>query len=109
MTALVVSNSANFGGLANQAIAELIDALAKLTRVNNAITLAGGYTSGGSFEITALTSVTNNFGVVASGTPGANGQTWAYAVSLLQPALATFLNTTYVGQINQLDQGNTVP
>ena len=111
MSAVTVSNQANFGALASEAIAQLLAAKANLDRVNAAVANAGGYNAGtpaGSvFEISSLSTISNNFGVLVGVSAGSNGAAWAYAVSVLAGALDTFM-TTNSGQISLLDNGVTL-
>ncbi len=109
MTQVLVVQSANFGALASEAMAELLDAQAKLTRVVDAITAAGGYQAGSpagsAFEIASTSQVSNNFGVVENtASPGTNGSAWAYAINNIGTALNTFISTQ-IGAIQTVDQG----
>ena len=103
MTSTIISNSAPFGALTNQAVADLHALNDMVTRLAAAVaTAASGYSGTAGTEYEGNT----NFGVIASATPGANGAAYAYAVAVLAGDWATFW-TAALPSIQQLDNGST--
>jgi hypothetical protein len=106
MTATIISNTPPFGALTNQTVAGLHTANEAITRLADAVaTAASGYegVAGTEYE-----GDSTNFGVVASDTPGENGQAYAYAIGQLDTAWKAFW-TAALPAIQQLDNGVTLP
>jgi hypothetical protein len=101
MTAIVVSSATPFGAMSNEAISNLISAIDDLHRVRLA---AAAAKTGVSPTGTAL-ETGSNFGVVPSGTPGEQGDAYAYALEVLDDAAQAFLAASQ-SQITALDNGS---
>jgi len=102
MTAVVVDGSTSFGGMVNTAIAQLKAVADNLHRANLAQESA---LSGAPAPAAAvLEGKGNNFGVVASATPGEQGAAWSNAVTALDTALQNFMSTNQ-STITVLDNG----
>lgn len=105
MTALVIPSNTSFGKMIGQLIANINAVNEEITRLQAAIaTAASGYTG---TDGTEFEGAGNNFGVVASATPGANGAAFRSAAGTINSAWATFMSTAQ-GAISELDQGITV-
>lgn len=101
MAECIVPNTAPFGALSNQAVAELISAADKFSRLKAAVAnAASGYGGTAGTEYESGT----NFGVVPSGTPGEKGADFAYALNVLADNMAAFMAAN-AGQIALLDNG----
>jgi len=102
MTAIVVDGSTPFGGMVNTAVDQLLTVIDDIHRANQAQAQAqSGATTP---TAAALEGRGNNFGVVASATPGEQGAAWAYALGNLDTALQSFLSANQ-GSITALDNG----
>jgi hypothetical protein len=103
MSAIIVNGDTPFGSMSNNGIADLIDAIANLHRVNLA---AAAAQSGAPAPPGAALETGSNFGVVPSDTPGEQGAAYAYALDVLDQALQAFLAANQA-QITALDNGGT--
>lgn len=101
MAAIVVNGATPFGGMSNTAISNLIEAIGAIHRIAQA---AAAAQSGAPAPVAAAVETGSNFGVVPSGTPGANGAAYVFALDTLDNALQTFL-TANQGAITALDNG----
>jgi hypothetical protein len=102
MTTTVISNSASFGLLTNQTIADIYTVNEAIERLGSAVAQAeAGFAGvpGTEFEDGSL------FGVAADpAEPGKKGGDYSYAVGLLKNEWDTFWAAA-LGAINQLDNG----
>lgn len=101
MTSVVVNGATPFGGMSNQMIENIWAVDESITRLSAAVSVAAsgyGGTAGTEYE------TGTNFGVVPSGTPGAKGADYAFAVATLANQWATF-RAAALGAIEQLDNG----
>jgi hypothetical protein len=102
MTTTVISNSASFGLLTNQTVADLYTVNEAIERLGSAVAQAeAGFdgVTGTEFEDGTL------FGVAADPTtPGLKGSDYSYAVGMLKNQWDTFWAAA-LGAINQLDNG----
>ena len=99
---LVVSNTPPFGALSNQTAAELQALNLMVTRMSAAIAnAASGYagTAGTEYEGNGT-----NFGVVTTGSAGAQGLAFAYAWNTIAPLWTTFYSAA-LASIQALDNG----
>ena len=102
MSTIIVSNTSPFGAMSNQMVANLFAVNTAITRLQAAVAdAASGYsgTAGTEYE-----GAGTNFGVVASGTPGAQGAAFAYALNVLSGDWNTFW-TAALSSIEALDNG----
>jgi hypothetical protein len=102
MTTTVVNGGTPFGQISNQIPKTVYFLDDYIVRLSNAVATAeSGYTgaTGAEFE-------NSTFGVQTVGTTGAKGADWAFAVSTLAGAWATFMSGAS-GAINALDNGQT--
>lgn len=100
MTAMIISNTAPFGALTNDVVAELFDLNEKITRLQAAISnAASGYTGIAGTEYEG-----NNFGVVSEPKPGVQGSAYAVAAGTIINAWQTFW-VVAVSAIEALDNG----
>lgn len=101
MTAVVINGATPFGGMSNEMVENIWMVDEAITRLAAAVaTAAAGFggTAGTEYE------TGSNFGVVPSGTPGAKGADFAFAVGTLNGHWLTF-RTAALSAINQLDNG----
>ena len=102
MTTTVISNSATFGLLTNQTIADLYTIFEAIARLQEAVAqAASGFDgiAGTEYEDGTL------FGVAADpASPGTKGSDYAYAVGVLSQHWDTFWSAAQ-GAITQLDNG----
>jgi hypothetical protein len=106
MASIIVSNTPPFGQMSNQTIADLHTIDQAMARLAAAVATAqSGWTGtpGAEFE-----GSNNNFGVVASETPGEQGSAFAYALGNLTTEWATFW-TTAKPSIDAIDNGVRSP
>ena len=106
MTATVISNTAPFGQLTNQTVADLYTLAEAIARLQAAVaSAASGYTGVPGTEYEDGT----NFGVAADpATPGAKGSDYAYAIDQLATQWTTFWGASK-DFIKQLDNGVRSP
>jgi hypothetical protein len=118
MASTIIANTSpyTFGQMTNQTVSRVISLNTQLTRLQEAIaTASSGYegTPGTEFEVrgnsnmvmpSSLAAGQNLFGVLASDTPGEQGQAYSYAVGQLHAAWQTFW-TAAAPYIEQLDNG----
>lgn len=103
MTATIISNTAPFGAMTNQMVADLYRLNEQITRLQAAVSgAASGYTGTAGTEYETGT----NFGVAASSTPGQKGADYSFALGTVGNAWTTFW-TAAVGAIEALDNGVT--
>jgi hypothetical protein len=101
MTTINVNNSAPFGQMSNTVVRNIYFVDGYMKRLNAAVAngAAGfGGTAGTEYEV-------NPFGVTPSGTPGDQGAAWAYAMTNLATAWATFMSAAQAS-LNALDNGS---
>jgi hypothetical protein len=102
MTATVISNTAPFGAMTNDTVADLYTVASALVRLNDAVaTAASGYegTPGTEYEDGT------NFGVAADpASAGTKGSDYAYAIGQLYGSWSTFW-TAAKPYVDQLDNG----
>jgi hypothetical protein len=120
MSALIIGSGYAWGQLTNRLSNGLISANTQMERLNDAIaTASSGFTgvAGTQFEVSQLNNMSgaipsgdtpNLFGVLASETPGEQGEGYAYAVGRLHELWQTFW-TAASPFIEQLDNGSTMP
>lgn len=102
MTQMVINTNKTFGAMAAALASEYLDFKNKVQRLQAEIGMAAaayGGTAGTEYE-----GDTNNFGVVASTTPGQQGTSFAFQVGTISTALTTFDNAIK-DCISVLDQG----
>lgn len=105
MTTTIISNSASYGGMTNQAIAKLISLQTTLQRLADAIaTASSGYEGTAGTEFESGGAQNNLFGVQPSETPGEQGAAYKYAMEALNGEWAKFW-TAAEPYIEQLDNG----
>jgi hypothetical protein len=104
MSAIIVNGSTPFGGMSNDAIANLITAIEDVHRVNLA---AAAAQSGAPEPIGATLETGSNFGVMPDeNEPGKQGAAYSYALDVLDQALQAFLAANQA-QITALDNGGS--
>jgi hypothetical protein len=106
MSSIIISNSAPFGALTNQTIADLHTVSEAMERLQAAVASASsGYTGtpGTEFE-----GPNNNFGVTPSATPGEQGAAYSFALDTLAADWNTFW-TSAKPSIDALDNGVRMP
>jgi hypothetical protein len=102
MSATIISNATPFGAMTNEMVAELYDINLRIVRLEAAVSgAASGYTGTGGTEYEGTA---NNFGVIASSTPGQKGSDYAFAVGTIFGQWNTFW-TAAIGAIQALDNG----
>lgn len=110
MTTTIISNAPQytFGNMTNRMVSSLINGNTLIERLLGAIaTASAGYdgTPGTQFETdNTLGSDPNLFGVLASDTPGEQGEAYAYAVGRLHELWTAFWAEASV-YVEQLDNG----
>lgn len=103
MTATIISNTAPFGLLTNDTVAQLFQVNEGMTRLQAAVaSAASGFTGTGGTEY----ETGSNFGVLPDATPGQKGNDYSFAVNTLTGAWATFWSTA-LPAIEALDNGVT--
>jgi len=99
MAAIIIPNSTSFGAMTNQMVGRLASLDSTVKRLSEGIaTASAGYEGvpGTQFEAPSasglMTPVSgqNNFGIVPSGTPGEQGESYRYAVDALKAQWDTF-------------------
>jgi hypothetical protein len=106
MSAIIISNTPPFGAMTNRSVADLHTVNEAVTRLAAAVATAqSGFTDtpGTEFEGSGT-----NFGVVASATPGEQGEAYAYALGELANAWQAFWETAKPS-VDALDNGVRAP
>lgn len=114
MASLIIPNNPPFGGMTNQMVGRLIALNSTVLRLHEAVaTAAAGYegVTGTQYEAPSpgdganAYPMTNNFGVQPDpATPGANGESYRYAIDQLAAAWEEFW-TVASPYVEQLDNG----
>lgn len=113
MTTTIINNGAQytFGALTNRMTSGMIQCNTQLERLNDAIaTASAGYdgTPGTQFEVDPVNGNDPNlFGIMASATPGEQGQAYSYAIGRLHDLWAAFWleASPFIEQIDNGTQG----
>lgn len=100
MTATIINGATPFGGITVNAVSNLIDAIKDIHRVRLAMVSA----QAGAPDQGVALETGSNFGVVPGTTPGTKGADFAFALTVLDDALQSFL-TTNQNVITALDNG----
>jgi len=102
MAAVIVNGATPFGGMSNDAISKLIEAITTIHRVRQA---AAAAQSGAPEPVGAALETGSNFGVVPGSTAGQSGADYAYALNVLDDNLQAFL-VAHQASITALDNGD---